>query len=110
MIEEFVVKACASCGKQFKPKTAQHKMFDGCFSRSDKKAPKLSSTDTLVTMTPVSQEIFKQCRKFKSVKKNAYRWSSKKNGACSSSGPPSKKGKSGDVPAHDHRLQRREFY
>jgi hypothetical protein len=45
-------------------------------------------------MTSAGQESFKQCRKFKAVK-NAKRWSSKKNGASSSSGPPSKKGKSG---------------
>jgi hypothetical protein len=52
MIEEFIAKLCASCGKQFKPKAAQHKMCDG---------------------------------------------SSKKSGVSSSSGPPSKKGKSGAV-------------
>jgi hypothetical protein len=51
MIEEFVTKACASCGKQFKLKVAQHKMCDGCFGGCDKKTPKLSSTDTSVTMT-----------------------------------------------------------
>ncbi len=56
-----------------------------------------SSADTSVTMTLSAQENFKQRRKFKSVKKNAKRWSSKKNGASSSSGPPSKKGKSGTV-------------
>jgi hypothetical protein len=56
-----------------------------------------SSADTSVTMTPAAQESFKQRRKFKAVKKNAKRWSSKKNGASSSSGPPSKKGKSGTV-------------
>jgi hypothetical protein len=89
MIEELIVKACVSCGKHFKPKDAQHKMCDGWFSRSDKKSPKLSSADTSVTMTPAAQERFKQRRKFKSVKKNAKRWSSKKNGASSSSGPPS---------------------
>jgi hypothetical protein len=81
MIEDFVAKACASCGKQFKPKTAQYKMCDWCFSRRDKKAPKLSSADTSVTMTPAAQESFKQRRKFKAVKKNAKRWPSKKNGA-----------------------------
>ncbi len=27
MIEEFVTKACASCGKQFKPKVAQQKKY-----------------------------------------------------------------------------------
>jgi hypothetical protein len=59
MIEEFVVKVCASCGKQFKPKAAQHKMCDGCFSQCDKKTPKLSSVDTSVTMTPADQETFK---------------------------------------------------
>jgi hypothetical protein len=37
MIEELIAKACASCGKHFKPKVAQHKMCDGCFSRCDKK-------------------------------------------------------------------------
>jgi hypothetical protein len=94
MIEEFVAKACASCCKHFKPKAAQHKMCDGCFSRCDKKAPKLSSADTSVTMTIAAQESFKQRRKFKAVKKNAKHWSSKKTGASSSSGPPSKKGKS----------------
>jgi hypothetical protein len=77
MIEEFVTKACASCGKQFKPKSAQHKMLlqmcDGCFSRHDKKTPKLSSADTSVTMTPTAQESFKQRRKFKAVKKNVKR-------------------------------------
>jgi hypothetical protein len=26
VIENFVAKACASCGKQFKPKAARHKM------------------------------------------------------------------------------------
>jgi hypothetical protein len=76
---------------------AQHKMCDGCFSRCDKKAPKLSPADTSVTMTPAAQESFKQRRKFKAVKKNAKRWSSKKNGAASTFGPPSKKGKSGAV-------------
>jgi uncharacterized OB-fold protein len=91
MIEELIAKACASCGKHFKPKAAQHKMCDGCFSRRDKKAPKLSSADTSVTMTPAAQESFKQRRKFKAVKENAKRWSSKKNGASSSSGPPSKR-------------------
>jgi hypothetical protein len=35
-------------------------------------------------MTPAAQESFKQRRKFKAVKKNAKRWSSKKNGASSS--------------------------
>ncbi len=68
MIEEFVAKACASCGKQFKPKVAQHKMCDGCFIRRDKKVPKLSSVDTSVTMTSAAHESFKQCRKFKAVK------------------------------------------
>jgi hypothetical protein len=57
MIEEFVAKACASCGKHFKPKAAQHMMCDGCFSRRDKKAPKLSSADTSVTMTPAAPQI-----------------------------------------------------
>jgi hypothetical protein len=95
MIEEFVAKAFASCGKQFKPKAAQHSMCDGCFSRRDKKAPKLSSADASVSMTPAAQESFKQRRKFKAVKKNAKRWSFKKNNASSSSGPPSKMDKSG---------------
>ena len=36
-IEEFVAKACVSCGKQFKPQGPHHKMCDGCFSRCDKK-------------------------------------------------------------------------
>jgi hypothetical protein len=36
-------------------------------------------------------------KKFKAVKKNAKRWSSKKTDASSSSDPPSKKGKSGVV-------------
>jgi hypothetical protein len=97
MIEDFVAKACASCDKQFKPKAAKHKMCDGCFSMRDKKAPKLSSADTSVTMTPATQESFKQHRKFKAVNKNAKRWSSKKNGASSFSVPSSKKGKSGAV-------------
>jgi hypothetical protein len=48
-------------------------------------------------MTPAAQESFKQRLKFKAVKKNAKRWSSQKNNAASSSGPPSKKGKSGAV-------------
>jgi hypothetical protein len=48
-------------------------------------------------MTSTAQESFKQCRKFKTVKKNAKRWTSKKTRASSSSGPPSKKGKSGAV-------------
>ena len=100
MIEELVAKDCASCGKQFKPKAPQHKMCDGCFNRRDKKAPRLSSADTSVTMTPAAKESFNQRRKFKSVKKNAKRWSkqsSKKGEASSSSGPPAKKGKSGAV-------------
>jgi hypothetical protein len=97
MIENFIAKACASCGKQFKPQAPQRKMCDGCFSRRDKKAPKLSSADTTVTMTPADQESFKQRRKFKDVKKNAKR-SSKKGGASSSSGPPpAKKAKSSAV-------------
>jgi hypothetical protein len=45
-------------------------------------------------MTPSAQESFQQRLKFKAVKKNTKRWSSKKNGASSSSGPPPKKGKS----------------
>ncbi len=90
MIENFIAKACSSCGKQFKPQAPQRKMCDGCFSRRDKKAPKLSSADTTVTMMPAAQENFKQRRKFKDVKKNAKRWS-KKDGASSSSGPPTKK-------------------
>ena len=57
MIEEFVAKAYASCGKQFKPQAPKHKMCDGCFSWRDKK--------------PDAQESFTQCRKFKTVKKNA---------------------------------------
>jgi hypothetical protein len=97
MIEEFVSKTCVSCIKQCKPKDAQYKMCDGCFSRCDKKAPKLSSADTSVTMTPAVQESFKHHRKFKSVQKNVKHWSSKKNGASSSSGPLSKKDKSGAV-------------
>jgi hypothetical protein len=97
MIEDFVSKAYASCGKQFKPKAAQHKMCDWCFSRRDKKAPKLSSADTLVTMTTAAQESFKQRRKLKAVTKNSKRWPSKKNGASSSPDPPFKKGKSGAV-------------
>ncbi len=52
-----------------------------------RRLPKLSSADTTVTMTPAAQESFKQCRKFKDVKKNTKRWS-KKGGASSSSGPP----------------------
>jgi hypothetical protein len=48
-------------------------------------------------MTPSAQESFQQRLKFKAVKKNTKRWSSKKNGASSSSGPPPKKGKSGAV-------------
>jgi hypothetical protein len=51
-------------------------------------------------MTPAAKESFNQRRKFKSVKKNAKRWSkqsSKKGEASSSSGPPAKKGKSGAV-------------
>ncbi len=36
-------------------------------------------------MTPAAQESFNQSRKFKAVKKHAKRWSSKKNGASSSS-------------------------
>ncbi len=97
MNEEFVAKACVSCGKHFKPKDVHHKMCDGCFSRCDKKDPKLSSTDTSVTMTSGTQESFKQSRKFKTVKKNGKYWSSKKTGASSSSGPSSKKDKSGAV-------------
>ncbi len=101
MVEELIAKLCASCGKQFKTKAAQHKMCDGCFGRSDKKAPSLSSADTSVTITPAAKESFNQRRKFKSVKKNAKRWSklggSKKGDSSSSSGPPSKKGKTGSV-------------
>jgi hypothetical protein len=100
MLEDFVAKACASCGKQFKPKAAQHKMCDGCFNRPDKKTPKLSSADTSVTMTPAAKESFNQRRKFKSVKKNAKRWSQqgfKKGDSSSSSGPLSKKDKTGAV-------------
>jgi hypothetical protein len=48
-------------------------------------------------MTPAAQESFKQRCKFKAIKKNAKRWSSKKGVASSSSGPPAKKGKSGAV-------------
>jgi hypothetical protein len=67
------------------------------FSRRDKKAPKLSSADTTVTMTPAAQESFKQRRKFRDVKKNAKHWS-KKGGTSSSSGPPlAKKTKSATV-------------
>ncbi len=102
MIEEFVAKACAdsaSCVKQFKSKAEQNKMCDVCFSRCDKKVPKLSSVDTSVTMTSVAQQTFMktQRRKFKAVKKNAKRWSSEKNNASFFSGPPPKKGKSGSV-------------
>jgi len=101
MVEEFIAKLCATCGKQFKPKAAQHKKCDGCFGRRDKRAPRLSPVDTSVTMTPAAKESFTQRRKFKSVKKNAKRWSklggSKKGDSSSSSGPPSKKGKTGDV-------------
>ena len=87
MVEEFISKLCASCGKQFKPKAAQYKMCDGCFGRRDKKAPRLSSADTSVTMTPAAKESFNQRRKFKFVKKNAKRWSklgSKKGDSSSS--------------------------
>ncbi len=69
MVEEFIAKLCASCGKQFKPKAAQHKMCDACFGRRDKKASRLSPADTSVTMTPAAKESFNQRRKFKSVKK-----------------------------------------
>jgi hypothetical protein len=72
-------------------------MCDGCFSRSDKKTPKLSSTDTTVTMTPAAQESFKQRRKFKDVKKNAKRWSKKGGASSSSDPPPAKKAKSAAV-------------
>ena len=96
MIEDFVTKACASCGKQFTPKVPQYKKCDGCFSRRDKKT-KLSSVDTTVTMTPAVQESFNQRRKFKTMKQNAKRWS-KNGGASSSSGPsPVKKAKSDTV-------------
>ncbi len=97
MIESFIAKACASCDKQFKPQVPQHKMCDGSFSRCDKKDPKLSSTDTTVTMTSVTQESFKQCRKFKDVKKNAKRWSKKGGASSSSDPPPVKKAKSATV-------------
>jgi hypothetical protein len=40
-----------------------------------------------VGVTSAAQEIFKQHRKFKAVKKNAKRWSSKKTGPSSSSEP-----------------------
>jgi hypothetical protein len=97
MIENFITKACVSCGKQFNPQAPQYKMCDGCFIRSDKKASTFSSADTTVTMTPATQESFKQCLKFKDVKKNAKGWS-KKGGASSSSGrPPAKKAKSASV-------------
>ena len=72
-------------------------MCDGCFIRSDKKDPKLSSVDTTVTMTSAAQESFKQCRKFKDVKKNAKRWSKKGGASSSSDPPPAKKAKSSDV-------------
>jgi len=54
MIEEFLNKGCASCGKSFNPKVAQK--CDACVDRCDKEAPKLSSTDTEITMTPAAQE------------------------------------------------------
>ena len=97
MIENFISKACASCDKQFNDQSPQRKMCDECFSRRDKKAPKLSSADTTVTMTPAAQESFKQRRKFKDVKKNAKRWSKKGGASSSSDPPPAKKAKSAAV-------------